>query len=64
MPPVPAQRVPRSRAKLATGATALVDLEWLSRSALVLTCDNYAYLLWFADQDAVDRFEVGPDDQA
>ena len=50
-----------ARVKLVGGLAALADMEALSRSALVLACDNCSYLLWFGEHDAVELYEVGPD---
>ena len=49
------------RVKLVTGMAAFADLEWLNRSALVLSCDNCSHMLWFTEHDAIDLYEVGKD---
>jgi hypothetical protein len=49
------------RVRLVTGMAALTDLEWLNRAALVLSCDNCSNMLWFAEHDAIELYEVGKD---
>jgi hypothetical protein len=48
------------RVKLLTGR-GFADTAWLSPTALVLACDSCSHMLCFAEHDAIDLSEVGPE---